>query len=73
MALMTFLSLKNESFYEIILYTGSTSEEPLYDYLKKKNPEMKIYTDIAEVPPLVDFETSKTKEKLIMTRNNLYF
>ena len=27
---------------------------------------MKIYTDIAEVPPLVDFETSKTKEKLII-------
>ena len=66
MALMTFLSLKNESFYEIILYTGSTSEEPLYDYLKKKNPEMKIYTDISEVPPLVDFETSKNKEKLII-------
>ena len=27
---------------------------------------MKIYTDIVEVPPLVDFETSKTKEKLII-------
>ena len=66
MSLMTFLSLKNESFYEIILYTGSTSEEPLYEYLKNKIPDLKIYTNIDEVPSLVDFETSKTKEKLII-------
>ena len=66
MSLMTFLSLKNESFYEIILYTGSTSEEPLYEYLKNKIPDLKIYTNIDEVPSLVDFEDSKTKEKLII-------
>jgi hypothetical protein len=33
---------------------------------KKKTPGMKIFTDIAEVPPLVDFEESKTEEKLII-------
>ncbi len=32
-ALLTFISLKNESFYNLlILYTGSTSEEPLYEF-----------------------------------------
>jgi len=66
MALMTFLSLKNDSFYKIILYTGSTSEEPLYEYLKRKIPEMEIYTDITKVPSLVEFEDTKNEEKLII-------
>ena len=35
-SLMSFLSFKNDSFYKIILYTGSTGEEPLYQYLKQK-------------------------------------
>ena len=65
-SLMTFLSLKNDSFYTIILYTGSTSEEPLYEYLKSKIPDMQIYTDINEVPNLTEFEDSKDKEKLII-------
>lgn len=66
MSLMTFLSLKNDSFYKIILYTGSTSEEPLYEYLKRKIPEMEIYTDITKVPSLTEFEDTKNEEKLII-------
>lgn len=65
-SLMTFLSLKNDSFYTIILYTGSTSEEPLYEYLKSKIPDMQIYTNINDVPSLTEFEDSKDKEKLII-------
>lgn len=66
-ALMSFLSFKNDSFYKIILYTGSTGEEPLYQYLKQKIPELEIYTDIDEVPPLMDFDDEyKDKEKLII-------
>lgn len=66
-SLMSFLSFKNDSFYKIILYTGSTGEEPLYQYLKQKIPELEIYTDIDEVPPLMDFDDEyKDKEKLII-------
>jgi|694.fasta_scaffold17128_2 hypothetical protein len=66
-SLMSFLSFKNESFYKIILYTGSTGEEPLYQYLKQKIPELEIYTDIEEVPSLNDFDDNdKNKEKLII-------
>jgi hypothetical protein len=65
-SLMTFLSLKNDSFYTIILYTGSTGEEPLYEYLKMQIPDMEIYTDINDVPSLTEFEDSKNKEKLII-------
>ena len=66
-SLMSFLSFKNDSFYKIILYTGSTGEEPLYQYLKQKIPELEIYTDIDEVPSLKEFDDEyKDKEKLII-------
>jgi hypothetical protein len=66
-SLMTFLALKNESFYKIILYTGSTGEEPLYQYLKQKIPDLEIYNDINEVPSLMEFDDDqKDKEKLII-------
>ena len=66
-SLMSFISFKNESFYKIILYTGSTGEEPLYQYLKQKIPELEIYTDINEVPSLMEFDDQeKDKEKLII-------
>lgn len=66
-SLMSFLAFKNDSFYKIILYTGSTGEEPLYQYLKQKIPELEIYTDINEVPDLKEFDDEyKDKEKLII-------
>jgi len=65
-SLMSFLALKQE-FYKIILYSGSTTDEPLYNYLQEKIPEMEFYTDIDEVPSLNDFEDDdKNKEKLII-------
>ena len=36
-ALMEFLNRKNNAFYEIIIFTGSTTDEPLYNALLKKN------------------------------------
>jgi len=66
-SLMSFLAFKNDSFYKIILYTGSTGEEPLYQYLKQKIPELEIYTDIQDVPDLKEFDDEyKDKEKLII-------
>jgi hypothetical protein len=66
-ALMSFLAYKNESFYKIILYTGSTGEEPLYQYLQKKIPELEIYNNIKDVPSLMEFDDDeKDKEKLII-------
>jgi hypothetical protein len=66
-ALMSFLAYKNDSFYKIILYTGSTGEEPLYQYLQKKIPELEIYNNIKDVPSLMEFDDDeKDKEKLII-------
>jgi len=65
-SLISFMSLKQE-FYKIILYSGSTTDEPLYQYLREKIPEMEFYTDIDLVPSLSQFDDDdKYKEKLII-------
>lgn len=65
-ALINFLSLKNDAFTEVIIFSGSTTDEPLYQYLKKQMPEVQLYHDINEVPELSSFEDSKDEEKLIV-------
>ena len=35
-ALIDFLNRKNNAFYDIIIFSGSTVEEPLYNLLKQK-------------------------------------
>jgi ABC-type dipeptide/oligopeptide/nickel transport system ATPase component len=65
-ALMNFLSLKNEAFTEIIIFSGSTTDEPLYQLLKKQLPEVQLYNSINDVPLLSSFEDNKDEEKLIV-------
>ncbi len=65
-ALLNFLSLKNEAFTEVIIFSGSTTDEPLYQLLKKQMPEVQLYNDINDVPELSTFEDSKDEEKLIV-------
>jgi hypothetical protein len=64
-ALVDFLFRKNDAFHQIIIFSGSTTEEPLYQFLKKKMPEIEMYTDIEELPELVETEDMKS-EKLIV-------
>ena len=65
-SLIDFISRKNEAFHQIIIYSGSTTEEPLYLFLKQKMPEVEYFNDINEVPELNSFEDSKDLEKLIV-------
>ena len=54
-------------FYRIIIYTGSSSDEPLYNYLLEAIPEIEIYTCINELPELNSFPDAENKqEKLIV-------
>ena len=66
-ALMEFIKRKEGAFYEIIIFTGSTSDEPIYNFLKAKIPDIQIYTDINELPSLNDFpDDTNDQEKLIV-------
>jgi hypothetical protein len=66
-ALLEFLKRKQDAFYNIVLFTGSTSDEPLYNFLQNKIPEMETYTDINDLPSLSHFDDEdKHQEKLII-------
>jgi Poxvirus A32 protein len=66
-ALVDFLSRKNEAFYKIIIFSGSSTDEPLYNFIQQQIPEVEIYNDIAELPELTTFDDEdKEQEKLII-------
>jgi hypothetical protein len=66
-AIVEFLSRKNESFYEVTIFSGSTSDEPLYNMLKKLNPDINIIDNVDELPDLVnENDKDKKQEKLMI-------
>jgi ABC-type cobalamin/Fe3+-siderophores transport system ATPase subunit len=66
-ALIDFLNRKNNAFYDIIIFSGSTVEEPLYNLLKQKMPEIRLFNNIEELVPLSEFDNNdKDQEKLIV-------
>jgi ABC-type dipeptide/oligopeptide/nickel transport system ATPase component len=66
-ALVDFLSRKNNAFYQMIIFSGSTKDEPLYNFLKSKIPDIEIMDNVDELPNLTDFnDEDKTTEKLIV-------
>ena len=64
-SVIDFISKKN-TFCDILIYSGSTTDEPLYRMLKEKIPETQLYSDIEEFPELQTFEEDKENEKLIV-------
>ena len=66
-ALIDFLTRKNEAFYDISIFSGSTTEEPLYELMKQKMPDVRMYNDIEEFPSLSEFDNDeKGLEKLVI-------
>ena len=66
-ALMDFLSRKNEAFYDILIFSGSTTDEPLYNMLQSKIPELRMFKDRQEFPSLSEFDNEdKDQEKLVI-------
>jgi hypothetical protein len=66
-SLVNFLSLKNDAFHKIIIFSGSTTDEPLYSFLGSRIPELEMYNDINELPSLDNYDDDeKGNEKLIV-------
>lgn len=66
-ALIDYLSRKQEAFYDIIIFSGSTTDEPLYKFLEEKIPELKMFNDINELPSLSEFDDDdKNLERLVI-------
>jgi len=67
-AILEFLSRKNDAFYRIILFSGSTTDEPLYKLLEKHIDGVEMIDNADELPELTDVidEEDKKQEKLII-------
>lgn len=66
-ALVEFLARKNNAFHEIIIFTGSTTDEDLYHFLQDKIDGIQLLDDVDELPELTDYnDCDKDVEKLIV-------
>jgi len=66
-ALLEFLSRKNDAFYDITLFSGSTTDEPLYRLLQEHIEGVNMIENADELPDLTDMnEEDKKHEKLIV-------
>jgi hypothetical protein len=66
-SILDFLNRKNETFYRIVIFTSSTSDEPLYNYLQSII-DVEMYTDIEELPTLQEIsdDDDNKREKIII-------
>lgn len=66
-AIVEFLSRKNDAFYRVILFSGSTTDEPLYRLLQEGLDGIELIDDADELPELTDMNDEEKKhEKLII-------
>lgn len=63
--LCNYLKRSSNEFYKIIIFTGSTTSEPLYKKLQE-NDEIEFYNDIEDLPHLSDFDDDLDNPKLIV-------
>ena len=66
-ALLEFLSRKNNAFYDITIFSGSTTDEPLYRLLNEHIEGINMIDNAEELPELTDMnDEDKKHEKLIV-------
>ena len=66
-ALMNYIEKSSGEYEQIIICSFSTTDEPLYQYLKNKIPEVELINDINEVPVIQSYNDDDKKiSKLIV-------
>ena len=66
-ALLEFLSRKNDAFHRIIIFSGSTTDEPLIKFLEKHVEGIELIDNADDLPELTDMNNEDKKtEKLIV-------
>jgi hypothetical protein len=63
-ALLNYINRSSGEFVDIIIFSASTTDEPLYNLLEENG--VTLYNDIEELPELSEFEDDKDKKKLII-------
>ncbi len=66
-ALLNFIERSSGEFHKIIICSFSTTDEPLYNFLQEKIPDVELINKIEDVPLVQDFDDmEKNKPKLIV-------
>lgn len=65
LGLLNFLQRKNESFCRVIIFSGSSTNEPAYNLIREKMPEAEFYESTSDLPSLND-DDDVEHEKLIV-------
>lgn len=65
LGLLNLLQRKNEAFCRIVVFSGSSTDEPAYNLIREKMPDAEFYEDINELPALNDDDDTE-HEKLIV-------
>ena len=66
-SIMNFIERSSGEFHKIVICSFSTTDEPLYTYLKKQLPDVELIDKIEDVPAVQDFdEGNKKTSKLII-------
>ena len=61
-SVVEFLSRKNGRFYEIIIFTGSSKDEPLYSFLASRIEGLQLIDEIGELPRIENYKESESKD-----------
>ena len=61
-ALLNFIHRSSGEFYQIIICSFSTTDEPLYNMLHEREPQINLINNIEDVPELKIFD-DKYKDK----------
>jgi len=66
-SLLNFIEKSSGEFREIIICSFSTTDEPLYNFLQQKIPEVQLINNVEEVPEVQSFDDEDKKiSKLIV-------
>jgi len=65
LGLLNLLQRKNDAFCRIVVFSGSSTDEPAYNLIRQKIPDAEFYEDINELPALNDDDDTE-HEKLIV-------
>ena len=65
-ALCNLISKQSNKYYDIIIFNPVSTDEPLLKLLKQKMPELKLISEIEELPSLSEFVGDSEHEKLIV-------
>ncbi len=61
-SLINFIEKSSGEFSEIIICSFSTTDEPLYNFLKQKVPDVQLINNIEEVPEIQSYDNENKKQ-----------